>query len=166
MPRIFAAFVTGHLLVLMGVAGLGLLDPSPDPTRHIALALFALLLSCLLQVTVFMYLAVTGKIIVQAVHLGDGNLEPVYEAKRLKARFMRMLAAVVGAILFITATGAYQWREGVSSYVHLVAASVFLLVHFVTAYLEFALIGRNAALMNRVLGSYTPRSGDVAAPKA
>lgn len=163
MPRIFVAFVTGHLLVLMGVAGLGLLDPAPDPTRHITLAVFALLLSSLLQVMVFMYLTVTGKVIVQAVHLGGLELAPVYEAKRLKARFIRILAAVVGALVLVTATGAYQWREGVSSYVHFSAASLLLLVHFLAAYLEFGLICDNQALMNRVLTSYTPRSANVPA---
>ena len=166
MPRIFAAFVTGHLLVLVAVAGLGLLDPAPDPTRHIALAVFVLLLSCLLQVAVFMYLTVTGKIIVQAVHLGGLDLAPVYEAKRLKQRFTRILAAVVASIVLVTATGAYQWREGVSSYVHFPAASVFLLVHFVAAYLEFVLICINKALVSRVLSTYTPRSAGVSAPNA
>lgn len=161
MPRIFVAFVTGHLLVLMGVAGLGLLDPAPAPTRHVTLAVFALLLSCLLHVMVFMYLTVTGKVIVQAVHLGGLDLAPVYEAKRLKARFIRILAAVVAALVLVTATGAYQWREGVSSYVHFSAASGFFLVHFLAAYLEFDLICRNKALLNRVLRTYTPRSGDV-----
>ncbi len=164
MPRIFAAFVTGHLLVLMGVAALGLLDPAPAPTRHVTLAVFALLLTCLLQVMVFMYLTVTGKVIVQAVHLGGFDLAPVYEAKRLKARFIRILAAVVAALVLVTATGAYQWREGVSTYAHFSAASGFLLVHFVAAYLEFALICRNKALLNGVLRTYTPSSADVSPP--
>ena len=164
MPRIFAAFVTGHLLVLVAVTGLGLLDPATDPTRHITLAVFSLLLSCLLQVMVFMYLTVTGKIIVQAVHLGDLDLAPIYEAKRLKARFIRILGAVIASLVLVTATGAYQWREGMSSYVHFSAASVFLLVHFVAAYLEFAVICENKALVNRVLRTYTPRSVRVSAP--
>lgn len=166
MPRIFAAFVAGHLLIVLAVAGLGLLDPAEAPTRHVALALFALLLSCLLQVMAFMYLAVTGKIIVQAVHLGDLELAPVYESKRLKKQFARILAAVVVALMLVTATGAYQWREGVSSWAHLSAASGFILVHLVAAYLQFALICRNKALVSRVLKSYTPRSAGASAAGA
>lgn len=158
MPRIFAAFVTGHLLVVLVVAGLGLMGSVAGPTRHIALASFALLLSGLLQTVVFMYLAVTGKIMVQAVHLGDLDLAPIHDAKRIKARFMRVMAVVIVTILLSTASGAHQWREGVSSYYHLSAATVFLLVHFAAAYLEFGLIRENEALLARVLDKYGQRS--------
>lgn len=155
MPRIFVAFVTGHLLVLVAVAGFGLFVDDQDPTRHIALAVFALLLSCLLQATVFIYLTVTGKIIVQAVHLGGNDLAPIHEVKRIKTQFTVILAIVVAVIVFVTATGAYQWREGVKSYIHFSAAALFLVVHLVAAYREFALICRNKALMDRVLAAYT-----------
>lgn len=158
MPRIFVAFVTGLLLVLVAVAGLGLFVGDQDPTRHIALAVFALLLSCLLQATVFIYLTVTGKIIVQAVHLGDSDHTPIHEVKRIKMQFTVILATVVAVIVFVTATGAYQWREGVRSYVHFAAAALFLLVHLVAAYHQFGLICRNKALMGRVLTAYTPHS--------
>ena len=166
MPRIFAAFVTGHLFVVMAVAALGLVDSAPEPTRHIALALFALLLSGLLQTVVFIYLAVTGKIIVQAVHLAQFDVAPIHDAKRIKARFMRVMAAVIAIILVITATGAHQWREGVSSYLHLSAASVFLVVHLASAYLEFGLIRENEALLARVLDRYGRRGAPASAPSA
>lgn len=166
MPRIFVAFVTGHLFVVLAVAALGLVDRAAGSTRHVALALFALLLSGLLQTVVFIYLAVTGKIIVQAVHLARFDLTPIYEAKRIKARFMGIMAVVIAVILIITATGAYQWREGVSSYYHLPAASLFLVVHLASAYLEFGVIRKNEALLARVLDEYGHRASPTSAPTA
>ena len=158
MPRIFAAFVIGQLLVVLAAAGFGLVGSDAVPARHVTLAVFALLLTCFLQVIVFMYLTVTGKIIVQAVHLGDENLAPVYEVKRYKARFVAILGVVVVVSVLVTATGAYQWREGLKSYVHFLCAALFLVVQLVAAYYEFSLICQNDALMNRVLRTYTPRT--------
>ena len=158
MARVFACFVTGHLMVFLAVASLGLFQAGENPNRHVALAVFLLLLTCLLQVLVFVYLNITGKMIAQAVHLGDLDLAPVREARRFKSRFTRVMGMVVGATVLITATGAYQWREGTSLYYHFPSAFVFLAVHMASAYLEYVLICENRALVAEVLRRYHSRS--------
>lgn len=158
MARVFACFVAGHLLVMLAVACLGLFQVGDNPNRHVALAVFLLLLTCLLQVLVFVYLNVTGKMIAQAVHLRQLDLTPVEEARRLKFRFTRIMATVIGATVLITATGAYQWREGLSLYYHFPSAFIFLAVHVASSYLEYVLICENRALVEEVLRRYHSRS--------
>lgn len=157
MPRFFVCFVTGHLIVLLGVGTLGLFHRSGEPSRHVALAVFSLLLTCLLQAAVFVYLNVTGKMIGQAAHLGGLDLKPVVQARRLKSVFTRAMGAVVLTMVLITATGAYQWREGTSLYFHLPAACLFLTVHLAAFYFEYGLICKNQALVAEVLRRYASR---------
>lgn len=164
MARVFVCFVTGHLMVLLAVASLGLFQVGDNPNRHVALAVFLLLLTCLLQVMVFVYLNVTGKMIAQAVHLRQLDLSLVHEARRLKSRFTRVMGMVIGATVLITATGAYQWREGVSLYYHFPSAFVFLTVHIASSYLEYVLICENRALVAEVLRRYHSRCGATDAP--
>lgn len=145
-------------MVMLAVACLGLFQVGDNPNRHVALAVFLLLLTCLLQVLVFVYLNVTGKMIAQAVHLRELDFTPVEEARRLKFRFTRIMGTVIGATVLITATGAYQWREGLSLYYHFPSAFIFLAVHVASSYLEYVLICENRALLEEVLRRYHSRS--------
>ncbi len=154
MPRTFACLAVANLLVLVGTAALGLARLDPGGDRHVVLAVFSLLVCCLVQVVTFTYFVVTGKMLAQALHLGGLDLAPLAEAKRLKRNAMRWLAAVVVGMVLVTATGATHWRErGVSTW-HFVAGCVVILVQASALFGQFLLVARNAALVEKVLREY------------
>lgn len=165
MPRTFACLAVANLLVLVGTAALGLahLDPSGD--RHVVLAVFTLLICCLVQVVTFTYFVVTGKMLAQALHLGGLDLAPLAEAKRLKRNAMRWLAAVVTGIILVTATGAAHWRDQGYSTWHFGAGCVVILVHASALYAQFLLVARNAALVGKVLREYAAQRGSAVGGK-
>ncbi len=157
MPRIFACLCIGNLIVLIGTAALAFVPLDAAPDRHVLLAVFALLLSCLTQVIVFTYLTVTGKLIRQAVHLGGLDPQPLHDAQRLKLSVARHLAALVGAIVLVTATGAAHWQAGNFFLLHFIAGALVLLVYMSVSYREYGLVVENAALLARTLLAYRPR---------
>lgn len=163
MPRTFACLALANLLVLVGTAAVGIARLDPGGERHVALAVFTLLVSCLIQVVTFTYFVVTGKMLAQALHLGGMDLAPLDEAKRLKRNAMRWLAAVVVGIILVTATGATHWRERGLSTWHFGVAGVMLLVHASALFGQFQLVARNAALVERVLREYAVRRRDLTA---
>ncbi len=157
MPRIFACLVTGQLIVLLAAAVFGLLRAQESVEQHIVLAVFALLLSCLIQVTAFTYLTITGKMIAQAVHLGPLSSDSIHEAAGLKRSMTRAVAAMVLTMVLVTATGAYQWREGGSLPFHFPAACLAFAVHVGAGSFQFTLVARNASLLRSVLTEYSGR---------
>ena len=148
--------------MLLGAAALGLVWPGDMANRHILLAVFALLLSCLIQVVVLTYLTVTGKVIIQAVHLGSLSAAPIEEAKRLKRSVTRLLGLLVTVIVLVTGTGARYWRTGNSEGfldggLHAVAAGLAVAVHFYVFYRDLTLIAQNVAVVERTLAAYSRR---------
>ncbi len=157
MRRIYGCLSAGNLLVLVGTAVLGLLAIGGTADRHILLALFALLLSCLIQVIVFTYFTVTGKMIGQAVHLGGLEPAPIGEVRRLKRSATHLLAVLVAAIVVVTATGAEFRHTGAGSALHLGSACLLVLVHVFVFYRQYALIVENGAVLERTLLAYRKR---------
>lgn len=160
MPRLFSCLVIGHLIVLVGVLALGLYAAEVTAARHVALAVFSLLLSCFIQVLTFTYLTVTGKMIAQAVHLGRLGPEPIDEVKRLKRSMARQLALLFATIVVVTATGANLWRGEGGSLWHLAAAAVVFTAHAIAYYREFSLVCANTRLVERTLAAYDARRVD------
>ena len=156
MPRVFSCLAIGLLLVVFGSVALGLGASHFGPDRHVALALFTLVLSCGVQATAFIYLAVVGRMIAQAVHLGGFDTAPIHEAKRLKANWTRWMAIVVVSIVFVTATGAVRWRGGAVG-LHQLAVLCFVVVHMYVLYWQYLVIVREATLVARALEAYTER---------
>ena len=154
MPRVFLSLVGGHMVVLIGVAVLGWLDPSPEPARHIALAVFVLLLSAFVQVLTFTYFTVTGKVIAQAVHLARLDSAILVETARIKKSMTRSLAGVVLTLVIVVATGARHWSLDQSSAWHVAAAAMTLLVHMAAYLHEYSLVVRNAELLSRTMTDY------------
>lgn len=154
MPRVFACLAVSELFVLLGVAVLGLMGEPRHTDRHIVLAVFALLLSCLIQVIVFTYLTVTGKMMAQAVHLAHFSLEPLSEAKRYKRAATWSMAALLATIVAVTITGAQAWRIGKSGFWHLGAAIATIVAHALVYYRQHALVRHNAELLDRLLQRY------------
>ncbi len=154
MPRIFLCLSSGQLLVLVGTGVLGLIPGAAAPDRHILLAVFTLLLSCLIQMIVFTYLTVSRKMLAQAVHRGRLGLGPVVAAKRLSGSMIRLVGLLTGAIVVVTATGAHHWRTGQGGGIHFAAAAVIMLAHVYVFYREFGLVCENTALVEQTLHAY------------
>ena len=155
MPRIFACVVTGQLIVLLAAAAFGLFKWDPTVGRHVILAVFALILCCLIQVVAFTYLTITGKMIVQAVHLGGLSTDSLQRAAAIKRSMTRAVGAAVLGIVIVTSTGAYHWRAGSSLPYHLPAACLAIAGQVGSAIFQYTLIARNAALVRSVLADYS-----------
>lgn len=156
MPRVFVCLAISLMLVLLGTAGLGLFSLHLGVTRHVVLGLFTLLLSCGVQAVSFMYLAVSGKAMVQAVHFGKLDPEPLAQSKRLKFRWTRLMAFVLVSAFLASASGAMRWRGG-GSLLHPVAVMFLAVVHLWVLARQYEIIVANADLLDRTLGAYRDR---------
>lgn len=154
MARVFIYLSVANIILLIGTAMIGLLKWEPAPDRHIILAVLTLMLSSLLQVLTFTYFNVTGKMVTQAVHLSSADMAPIYEQKRVKYRFMWLMAMIVGCFLFSITTGATRWRTGDTGYEHLLSAGIMILVHLIVLMKEYSLILDNSVIVKKELQAY------------
>lgn len=154
MPRVFASLAAANLILFIGAAALGYLDPSPLPDRHVLLAVMALLLACLVQVLSFTYLTVTGKVIGQAVHLGGLSMGAVEQVKAIKKRFSRRLGATMLILVATTATGAVAWRSGDPHSYHAPTVLFMVCVWIFLQMQQYSLVAENAGLVERTLAEY------------
>lgn len=156
----------GQMMVLLAAAGLGLSANGVSPDRHIVLALFSLLLSCFIQVALFTYLTVSGKVVAQAVHLGSRDLDTLARIRRLKRSMIHAVAAMVAGVVFVTATGAVRWRAADGGAIHVAAACAVVLIHAVVLCYEYGLVARTATLVAETLRSYNEHRRTTAANAA
>jgi len=161
MPRVFASLAAANLILYVGAAALGLLDPPPTTERHILLSVLALLLTCLIQVLTFTYLAVSGKVIAQALHIRKMDVKTLVAAAEIKKRFARYVALMILALVGATATGASAWRAGNADGYHFPAAltlfAVFIWVHA----RQYTLVIQNSRLMDGALADCSVVRGAV-----
>ncbi len=153
MPRIFASLAVANLLLFSLAAGLGMYAAEAGTHRHVLVAVLGGLCSCLTQVLGFTYLTVTGKVMTQAVHLGNLDRAALIEAKGLKRRFIRALPLAILSLLAAVATGAAALR-GLGSGNHAIASLVLFPVHAWAFTLQYQVIARNAVLLARSLEGY------------
>lgn len=156
MPRIFASLAFANFVILVLAAAFGL---ARLPDRHIPLAVFALLISCFVQVAVVIYLSVTTRMVSQALHLGGFDLSPLARIRRYKRDAMRFVALIMVGIVAVTATGAARWRGGGGSMGewHLFAVMLSLALHLVAFYRQYTLIVANTEVVDSVLRAYGER---------
>lgn len=154
MPRIFLGLSGGMVFVLFGAAGLGLAGGGMGAERHILLAVFALLLGCLVQVVVLTYLNVTGKLIAQALHASHNPLDPLARMRRLKRRATHLIGLAVVTALPVIATGAQVWRTGAGKNLHLLMACLGLAAHLFVLVQQYRLIAENAEIVTAVLSRH------------
>jgi|CXWL01.1.fsa_nt_gi hypothetical protein len=154
MPRIFACLAFANLLLLTASGAVGIFAPRWGVDRHVLLAVLTLIFSSFVQVVTFTYLTVTGKIIGQAVHLGGLEASIHDRVKSYKRGATRCLAAVFGAMVFVTATGAAGWRSGGATVWHDVAVGLVLVVHGGVFWREYEIMFLNSRLVERTLGEY------------
>ena len=157
MPVAFACLAISELLLVVSAGALGYLRGAGSNDRHMLMGLMALVLGCLIQIVVFTYLTVTGKMIVQAVHLGELGLHPLMEAKRLKRRMTRLLALGILPVIFVAITAGVHWRTGAHGTWHSVAALVLLTVHAGVFFVQYNAIVANGLLLDQTLGAYTQK---------
>jgi hypothetical protein len=157
MTRVFAGLASAHVILSLVTAVLGLFPGSVGQGRHILLGTITVLLSCLIQVTVFTYLTVTFKYASQVAHIGRLSLGFLPFARSLKRSATRMLGLVFALNLLVTASGAAHWRDGQYAWLHISAAGVAFLGHMMAYYREFDLVYRNARMVSEVLRAYEAR---------
>ena len=154
MPRIFASLALTNLLLFIVSGAIGIWARHWSVDRHVLMSVLALLFGCFVQVVVFTYLTVTGKMIGQAVHLGGLDSSFLQDTKKHKRVVTRCLAAVFLSILLLTATGAAAWRLGQATVWHDVAVGFLLIVHMLVFTREYEIVYLNAKLMTSVLQDY------------
>jgi len=155
MPRIFASIAISETLLLGVVVIFGLQAQDPtDKARHVALAVFAALLACVIHAAALTYFSVTGKLIKQSVELGKLHREPLTQARDLKRRVTRLVGIGMLAIIVAVGTGAYSLGKGSTGYWHLVAATVAVVVNIITFYRQYDLIVRNSSLLGQTMKRY------------
>lgn len=155
MPLVFACLAISEILLVLGAGLLGFLRGPATTDQHMLMGLLALLVACLIQIVVFTYLTVTGKMIVQAVHLGRLGLDPLYAAKRLKKRMTRLLAAGTLPVVLVAMTAGLHWRTGRHGTWHFATAAVLLAVHAGVFFAQYNAIVENGQLLSRTLDAYT-----------
>ena len=154
MPRVFACLAFANLLLLTASGAVGIFAPQWGVDRHVLLAVMSLLFSCFVQVATFTYLTVTGKVVGQAVHLAGLDRSIHETVKTYKRGVTRCLAAVFGAVVLVTATGAAGWRTGGATVWHDIAVGLVLVVHLGVFWREYEIVFLNSRLVARTLEAY------------
>lgn len=158
MSQIFAGLSISNVLLLLLTGGLGLYgDAVLSADRHVLLAVITLLLGCFVQVVVFTYFTVTGKIVSQAVHLGRLDAGAMESVGALKRSTTRCVGVVMAAIVVTTATGAVHWRTEQWAKLHLGCALTLAVITTLALYREFVLVLNNASLLDQTLDDYGKR---------
>ncbi len=162
MPRVFGCIAIAHAFLLVATGVLGLVGTGVHTQRHIVLAIFTLFLGCLLQIVVFMYFAVSGKMMRQAIHFGRLDTAPLVQLDRRKRGITLVLAVFVVSVLFSTATGAAHWRSGQSGTLHLLAAGISVIVQLGCWFADFLLVAAHSFVFDRVMREYGDRKIEAA----
>lgn len=154
MPRAFLGFAAALGILLLGTLFLGLYASTLGSSRHIALAVLTILLSCLIQAVSFTYLTITFKLLAQAVHLWHMPKENLEPARVLKRRMTARLGVVVASILPTVATGAINWRGGSAANIHLILGFVTISAHLWALIGQYSIICENSQLVSSLLQRY------------
>lgn len=154
MSRVFAGLAIGNVLVLVGAGAFGWFKPDPVPDRHILLGVFGLLISLFVQVLTFTYFTVTGKIVLQAVHLAGHDPQAVAAVARLKRSMTHHLMVLVLGIVVMTVSGAVQWRTGNTASLHLLSGLAFLPLVCAVLVGEYGLIVQNRVVLDEATQAY------------
>lgn len=157
MPRVFACIATAHVLLLMATAAIGMLSRGVHTQRHVALAVFTLLLGCLLQIVAFMYFAVSGKMMRQAVHIGRLDPYPLVQMDRRRRNKTIVLALFFVSVVMTTATGAAHWRDAQSRLPHLLIAWSSAIVQIACWVADFRLVSAHSRVFEGVMLDYARR---------
>lgn len=158
MLKAFLGLASANVLLLVATAALGLASESLGATRHVALAIFTLLLSVLVQVLTFTYFTVTGKMIGQAVHIGGLDAQHLQTVRNLKKRVTRCLGVSVVSLVLVTGSGADLWSGGEAASgvlgPHVLWGFAATAVLALALFFEFGLIAENSRFFDGVMREY------------
>lgn len=154
MARTFTYLAIGNFLVLIATGAAGLLHDFVGTQRHIVLAVFTLLVSCLVQVLAMTYFSVTGRVVSQAVHLAGLDSAPLRTMQRCKRVVTHRIFLLLGAVVLVTASGAARWRSSEPGELHLICAGAILLVHWVVLSGQYRAIAIAEDVSRRALTEY------------
>ena len=155
MSRVFLSVAVSEALLLISTAVLGLLHDHETMRRsHVALAVFSILLACLINVGSFTYLIVVSKLIHQAVALGRLDLAPFEESRNAKRRMARLLGVATLTLVPAIATGAWRLGGPEDSNWHMIAGFAALLVQLSVFHLQYGLIVESQARLADVMELY------------
>ncbi|MFQ5461816.1 MAG: hypothetical protein ACE5E5_04225 [Phycisphaerae bacterium] len=155
MRQVFIGLSVSNVFLLLGTFLLGLRpERFGGADRHILLAVLTCMLTCLVQVVVFTFLSVSGRLISQAVHLGTLPPTPIETIRGLKRRTGRCLAGLALLLVLAVASGAAHWRSGAYAWPHFLLVSLFLAAHFPVLLLEWQVIDRTRHLVDETMGAY------------
>lgn len=157
MPRVFACLVISDTILFGGAGILGLLADPETADRHVILAVLALLLSALIQVLSFMYLAVGGRVARQAAHQAHLGGDMVSRTNAKKRRMTPLIALVIVSLVGVVATGATSWRGASSSWYHMTAVAGLILLHAWVWFREYDLIRQFSLDLELILREHEAR---------
>jgi glucan phosphoethanolaminetransferase (alkaline phosphatase superfamily) len=155
MPHVFASLAVANLVLFAFSTAFALSSAASARDRHILLAVFSLLLSCFIQVLVFTYLTVTGKVIAQAVHLARLDPGILTRAREAKRSFTHCLAIIVAAVVLLSATGGAVWHSQRALAVHVPVAILAVILHAWLYRKQHVFVRRNAQLLTATLRAYS-----------
>jgi hypothetical protein len=155
MPHVFASLAVANLALFAFSTAFASSSAASARDRHILLGVFSLLLSCFIQVLVFTYFTVTGKVIVQAVHLARLDPDILSRAKEIKRSFTHCLAIIVAAVVLLSATGGAAWRSERALAVHVPVAILAVLIHAWLYRKQHGLVRCNDQLLAATLRAYS-----------
>ncbi len=154
MRTAFAWLVICNGLILTGTAAVGLWATPATVELHILLAVFTLVVTCGIEAVYFTYFVVTGKLLTQAVSLGNMDAAPRERSAMFKRSAARWLAIALASIVAITITGALHWADLVDAAVHWLVVIGGLGVLLSAFYRQFDLVARNEQLLNETMSRY------------
>ncbi len=154
MSRVFSGLAIGNVLVVVAAGAFGWFKPDVQPDRHVLLAVFGLLISAFVQVLTFTYFTVTGKIVLQSVHLAGHDPSAAGEVERIKRSMSYHLLVLVLGVVVMTVSGAIHWRTGGAAMIHMFSAAGFIPLLCAVLVGEYTLIARNRNVLDGATRAY------------
>jgi hypothetical protein len=165
MLRVFKSLAVGDAIVLAGALFTGwIADSDRLINLHIALSVFASLLTALIHAAAFTYFTATGKMIRQAVFIGKLDIHYSEEVARLKTSIARSVGWAMLVLLINIALGATVWRQPHHHWWHLASAGATIMVTAYAFLHQANLIAVNAGLMDVVMNEYNAKRDSAGAP--
>jgi len=155
MSRIFASLAVADLILVMGAATLGtLVEGDALYAEHLVAALLAAILTLLLHAIVLTYFSASGRMMSQAIFIGQLDRAPIERIAITKARAIRWIAAGCLSLFVVIAFGALSARTHAWHLWHFAAAGAAVIANAAAFYAHYIAVRENAQLMTTVLSHY------------
>lgn len=159
MRSVFVALVFCVLFFMAATGAVGFtIEEASGPAfrLHFAMGLVTALLACFAHVVTFTYFVVTGKVLMRAEVSGRIDPAAVPEARRLKARTMRLAVPAIASVILLAASGVYADAKPEAAPLHLGAFVLAVLANLGAFAGQYRCIIDNAKLLETALRQYRP----------